>query len=264
MIKAGSRRVVFVVVVVIGIVVVVVDGGGFTVGKEQREFDYFILALQWPSTSCTNVTVCCTTNACCRRAVSPTEFTIHGLWPKYEGKGWPSCCTNETFDETQIRSLFEDVDKYWPTYRCGLVSSCDNRKGSFWAHQYEKHGTCGSPVILQEYDYFLTTLTLFYKYNVTEALENAEIVASDTKKYPIQDVLNAVHSAFKVNPKLACVKKGIIKEIYLCFDKQFKLRDCDATKSCPKSVKLPKFHKPHEPDVIKRAIPIVIDIEEIM
>lgn len=22
------------------------------------------------------------------------------------------------------------------------------------------------------------------------------------------------------------------------------LRDCDATKSCPKSVKLPKFHKP--------------------
>lgn len=56
-----------------------------------------------------------------------------------------------------------------------------------------------------------------------EALENAEIVASDTKKYPIQDVLNAVHSAFKVNPKLACVKKGIIKEIYLCFDKQFKV-----------------------------------------
>ncbi|KAL0546673.1 hypothetical protein IC582_016585 [Cucumis melo] len=68
-------------------------------------------------------------------AVSATKFTIHGLWPKYEGKGWPSCCTNATFNQTQIGSLFEDVDKYWPTYRCGLVSSCDNRKGSFWAHQ---------------------------------------------------------------------------------------------------------------------------------
>ncbi|XP_038876680.1 ribonuclease 2-like isoform X3 [Benincasa hispida] len=174
----------------------------------------------------------------------PTLAAADGLWPQYEGKGWPSCCTNETFNENEISSLFEDLDKYWPSYRCGLVGSCDSRKGSFWAHQYEKHGTCGTPVILQEYDYFLTTLTLFFKYNVTKALENAEIIASDIKKYPIQDVVNAVHLAFKANPKLACAKRGIIKEIYLCFDKQFKLRDCDATKSCPKAVKLPEFHDP--------------------
>lgn len=95
-------------------------------------------------------------------------------------------------------------------------------------------------------------------------MENAEIVASDTKKYRIQDVLNAIHSAFKANPKLACAKKGIIKELRLCFDKQLKLRDCDATKSCPKSVKLPEFHEPLEPNKVKRAIPKVIDVEAII
>ncbi|CAK9322123.1 unnamed protein product [Citrullus colocynthis] len=211
-------------VVVVAIVVRVQTAEGITVGKDQREFDYFVLALQWPATLCRNRSLCCPTNACCRGTInekkyvyilrpdSPTEFTIHGLWPQYEGKGWPSCCSNATFNENEISSLFEDIDKYWPSYRCGLVSSCNNRKGSFWAHQ--------------------------------EALENAEIVASDTKKYRIQDVINAIHSAFKANPKLACAKKGIIKELRLCFDKQFKLRDCDATKSCPKSVKLPEFHEP--------------------
>lgn len=31
----------------------------------------------------------------------------------------------------------------------------------------EKHGTCSSPVVHDEYNYFLTTLNIFMKYNVT-------------------------------------------------------------------------------------------------
>ena len=31
----------------------------------------------------------------------------------------------------------------------------------------EKHGTCSYPVIRDEYSYFLTTLNVFFKYNVT-------------------------------------------------------------------------------------------------
>ncbi|XP_022985160.1 ribonuclease 2-like [Cucurbita maxima] len=237
---------------------------GLTVGKEQREFDYFVLALQWPGSSCRNVSMCCPTNGCCHRAELPAEFTIHGLWPQYQDKGWPSCCTNETFNENEVSSLFEDLERYWPSYRCGLVSSCSNRKGSFWAHQYEKHGTCGSPVILHQYDYFFTTLALFFNYNVTEALEEADIIASDTKKYGIEDVFRAVRSAFKANPKITCGKKGIIKELRLCFDKEFQLIDCDATKSCPKFVSLPEFHELSKPAMVKRAIPRMIDVEAIM
>jgi ribonuclease T2 len=36
------------------------------VGKEQREFDYFALALQWPGTICASTHKCCAINGCCR------------------------------------------------------------------------------------------------------------------------------------------------------------------------------------------------------
>ncbi|KAB1226738.1 Ribonuclease 2 [Morella rubra] len=35
--------------------------------SEQREFDYFALALQWPGTVCYRTRHCCSSNACCRR-----------------------------------------------------------------------------------------------------------------------------------------------------------------------------------------------------
>lgn len=38
-------------------------GGG---GHQQREFDYFALALQWPGTFCQRTRYCCSSNACCR------------------------------------------------------------------------------------------------------------------------------------------------------------------------------------------------------
>lgn len=36
------------------------------VGKKQREFDYFALALQWPGTICASTRHCCAINGCCR------------------------------------------------------------------------------------------------------------------------------------------------------------------------------------------------------
>ncbi|KAF0927255.1 hypothetical protein E2562_031186 [Oryza meyeriana var. granulata] len=36
------------------------------VGKKQREFDYFVLALQWPGTICASIHHCCATNGCYR------------------------------------------------------------------------------------------------------------------------------------------------------------------------------------------------------
>ncbi|KAF0920472.1 hypothetical protein E2562_035372 [Oryza meyeriana var. granulata] len=36
------------------------------VGKKQREFDYFALALQWPGTICASTRHCCAANGCCR------------------------------------------------------------------------------------------------------------------------------------------------------------------------------------------------------
>ncbi|TYI74771.1 hypothetical protein E1A91_D07G227300v1 [Gossypium mustelinum] len=133
----------------------------------QREFDYFALSLQWPGTICHKTRHCCSSNACCRGSNSPTEFTIHGLWPDYNDGTWPSCCYRSQFDVKEISTLLDALEKYWPSLYCGKSSTCFSGKGLFWAHEWEKHGTCSSPVIRDEYSYFITTLNVYFKYNVT-------------------------------------------------------------------------------------------------
>ncbi|CAN1346004.1 Ribonuclease 2 [Linum perenne] len=39
--------------------------------SKQREFDYFVLALQWPPTYCRFTKKCCSKNGCCRGHTVP-------------------------------------------------------------------------------------------------------------------------------------------------------------------------------------------------
>uniref|UniRef100_M1CTX8 T2-type RNase n=1 Tax=Solanum tuberosum TaxID=4113 RepID=M1CTX8_SOLTU len=104
-------------------------------GGEQREFDYFKLALQWPGTYCRKTRHCCSSNACCTRSNSPSVFTIHGLWTEYNDGTWPSCCSGRPFDEKEISTLLEPMRKYWPSLSCGSPRSCHHKKGPFWGHE---------------------------------------------------------------------------------------------------------------------------------
>ncbi|CAN8324237.1 unnamed protein product [Cochlearia groenlandica] len=201
----------------------------------QREFDYFALALQWPGTFCRGTRHCCSQNGCCRGSNSPTQFTIHGLWPDYNDGSWPSCCYRSDFNEKEISTLMDGLEKYWPSLSCGSPSSC-----------HEKHGTCSSPVFRDEYSYFIATLNLYLKYNVTDVLSQAGYVASNREKYPLGGIVEAIQNAFHITPEVVC-KRDAIDEIRICFYKDFKLRDCvgskDVTtkKSCPKYVSLPEY-----------------------
>ncbi|CAN1236049.1 Ribonuclease 2, partial [Linum grandiflorum] len=218
--------------------------------SNAREFDYFKLALQWPATYCRFTKKCCSKNACCRGENSPTEFTIHGLWADYNDGSWPSCCGGSNFNEKELSTLLEPLNKYWPTLSCGKSSTCHGVKGSFWAHEVEKHGTCSSAVTGDEYNYFLTGLNVYFKYNVTQVLFEAGYVPSNTEKYPVGGIISAIQNAFLETPELVC-SKGALEEIHLCFDKSFKPRDCNIGKtmragkyyssssSCPKYVSLP-------------------------
>lgn len=224
-------------------------GGNVEVNnRPQREFDYFALALQWPGTYCRGTRHCCSKNACCRQGSdAPTQFTIHGLWPDYNDGSWPSCCYRSDFNEKEISTLIDGMEKYWPSLSCGSPSSCHGGKGSFWGHEWEKHGTCSSPVFRDEYSYFVTTLNIYFKHNVTDVLYKAGYVASNSEKYPLGGIVTAIQNAFHINPEVVC-KKDAIDEIRLCFYKDFKPRDClgskDLTskkKSCPKYVSLPEY-----------------------
>ncbi|KAI4356245.1 hypothetical protein L6164_000279 [Bauhinia variegata] len=206
-----------------------------------REFDYFKLALQWPGTFCKSTRHCCSKNACCRGSNAPTEFTIHGLWPDYNDGTWPSCCSRSDFDPKEISTLVDGLEKYWPTLSCSSPSKCHGGR--------EKHGTCSYPVIRDEYHYFLTGLNVYFKYNVTRVLYEAGYVPSNTEKYPVGGIISAIQNAFHITPSIVCSKDSI-KELHLCFYKDFTPRDCATVSSiniemvtskasCPKYVSLP-------------------------
>jgi ribonuclease T2 len=223
-----------------------IDDDDVGLKSTQREFDYFALSLQWPPTFCRRTRHCCSSNACCRGSNAPTEFTIHGLWPDYNDGTWPACCTTQSdFDEKEISSLLDPMNKYWPSLSCGSPTNCHGGRGSFWGHEWEKHGTCSSPVTHDEYSYFLTTLNVYFKHNVTRVLNEAGYIPSNSEKYPLGGIVSAIQNAFGATPQLVC-SKGAVEELRLCFYKDFKPRDCatsssNSAGSCPHYISLPSY-----------------------
>ena len=77
-----------------------------------------------------------------------------GLWPTYNETSYPQYCNgSEKFDMNTIKNLTNILNSYW--------GSCDEVNENFWAHEWEKHGTC-SPY--QEYDFFHTVWRVYQKY----------------------------------------------------------------------------------------------------
>ncbi|XP_076907420.1 ribonuclease 2-like [Bidens hawaiensis] len=106
-----------------------------------------------------------------------------------------------------------------------------------------KYGTCAGPVTGDEYEYFLSSLEVYLRHNVTDVLSEAGYVPSDTIKYASSGIISAIKKGFNATPNLAC-KNGAIEEVRLCFTKDFKLRDCVEETDCPDIVSFPKFKFP--------------------
>ena len=77
------------------------------------------------------------------------KLSIHGLWPKAK----TYCRDGEPFSIDNIASLLPQLHKHW--------WDCQHNDEAFWKHEYVKHGTCGFD---SEYQYFKTTLDVFYEY----------------------------------------------------------------------------------------------------
>ncbi|KAK1266747.1 Ribonuclease 2 [Acorus gramineus] len=176
-------------------------------------------------------------------------FIIDGLWPDYNDGTWPACCSRsdfdvkKVFDPTTISSLMPLLVKYWPSLSCSSASLCHGGK--------EKHGTCSSPSVIDEYDYFSKTLNLYMRYNVTKVLDDAGFRATNADKYPLGEIVSTITKAFGAPPSLSC-SHGAVEELYLCFTKDFKPRDCanglstaqdplNSRKSCPTYIRIPEY-----------------------
>ncbi|KAB2003836.1 hypothetical protein ES319_D11G158200v1 [Gossypium barbadense] len=72
-------------------------------------------------------------------------------------------------------------------------------------------------------------------------LNEAGYVPSNSERYPLGGLVSAIENSFQATPEVICSKHDV-KEIRLCFYKDFKPRNCLASKtSCPKYVSLPTY-----------------------
>ena len=81
-------------------------------------------------------------------------YSIHGLWPDYGNGTYPQYCKKVHFDIQTLKPIMDDLICYWPEDK-------GKREGSFWRHEYEKHGSCVFSE-MTEYDYFKKVLDLYH------------------------------------------------------------------------------------------------------
>lgn len=107
------------------------------------------------------------------------------------------------------------MQKEWPTLACpsgnGLV---------FWSHEWTKHGTC-SESVLDQHDYFATTLTLKNQINLLQSLENAGI-HPDGGSYSLESIKSAIEQETGFTPYVECnvdeSGNSQLYQVYMCVD----------------------------------------------
>lgn len=81
---------------------------------------------------------------------------------------------------------------------------------TFWAHEYEKHGTCAEDVFRDQLSFMNGTLALRSAYDLTPALAAAGITPSATKGFSPAALQAAATAAFGFPVLPSCDKDGNI------------------------------------------------------
>ncbi|NP_001266087.1 ribonuclease 1-like [Cicer arietinum] len=180
--------------------------------SQSQDFDFFYFVQQWPGSYCDSKKACCYPTT----GKPDADFGIHGLWPNYKDGTYPSNCDpSKPFDESQISGLTSSLQKNWPTLACPSGDGI-----TFWTHEWEKHGTC-SESVLNQHDYFETTLNLKQKANLLKALTSAGINA-DGGSYSLSNIKTAIQDGVGFAPFIECNRDSSgnsqLYQVYLCVD----------------------------------------------
>ncbi|OIW02133.1 hypothetical protein TanjilG_06728 [Lupinus angustifolius] len=181
-----------------------------TVLYASEDFDFFYFVEQWPGSYCDLKKACCYPTS----GKPAADFGIHGLWPNRKDGSYPSNCDpNSPFNPSQISSITSTLQSDWPTLAC---PSNDGLK--FWAHEWEKHGTC-SESKLKQLAYFESALKLKQKANLKQTLRNAGI-NPDGKSYTLSNIEGAIKKAVGFTPHIDCnvdaSGNNQLYQVYMC------------------------------------------------
>lgn len=179
-----------------------------------KTFDYLLLVQRWAPG------VCATTK--CVDDYSE-QWLIHGLWPNFEDGTWPQfCCPTDPFDVSKVKSLESQLNANWKNLEYGKTAE------SFWAHEWNKHGTCSSQnsKLVGELGFFNSTLNLYNTYQFAQWFSDNGIVADDSAVLTEARVLSAISPyipSSKVELHCEHVKNShvpYLDSISICLDKQ--------------------------------------------
>ncbi|XP_070577132.1 ribonuclease Oy-like [Ptychodera flava] len=210
-------------------VIAVICGACITVSlKSESEWDYFVFAQQWPQTLCDSTDWQVPKEHNCSIPKAVTAWTVHGLWPTKSGTEGPNNCNSSwPFNLSEIKDIQPQMEVYWPNL------FTDSKLESFWEHEWDKHGTCGTDLeaIDTEYKFFSAGLKLYHKLDFLKALSSNGIAPSLTKSYSYNDVMKAFTNTFGSPAELTCyynhtTQTSYLQQVSLCITKEFEVFDC--------------------------------------
>jgi ribonuclease T2 len=178
-------------------------------------------------------------NPACINAVDMSiEFSIHGLWPEYNNKSYPSYCNHTAkFDLNKLRPLEMYLNDYWSSY--------EGSNPSFWKHEYLKHATCFPNVT--ELQFFNDTLNLYNTIDTNSFFQKHVVPNKMYNRTQLEKTFNGKfhcgHISNFENITTITPSKMII-QIWKCFDlslKEFTCPDWLEQNSCQDSVYFMKW-----------------------
>jgi len=180
---------------------------------DQDDWVYMVFVASWLGSFCSD--------GCCKLPAGVStqyhSFTMHGMWPNYAGKDYPSCCTSpytrENLDAAiqNDKSLRQRLNEQWPALkRCKFVR-----------YETEKHGTCASTVYNGTkgfLDYWEAALNILDRYDLLSALRRKGITPSDSVLYKESEIKDAIESVVgaKVNIHCATGDSKTLSEVRIC------------------------------------------------
>jgi ribonuclease T2 len=178
---------------------------------QPGQFDYYVLSLSWAPTYC--LTHAQDSEECSGKGYG---FVLHGLWPQYDGGGYPENCP------TQFELSSGAAAKGRTIYTSERLMH----------HEWQEHGTCSG---LDAREYFNTAdrATAVVKIPTTMETPRAD------QKLTAEGIASLFHGA---NPQLpegamtvAC-NRGELSEVRVCLTRDLKPRSCGHAvhSNCPR------------------------------
>lgn len=210
---------------IIGGLVVLALGATFTgLALEFHWFEhnsasqYYLFVQTWQPSACLQPNVKCNSMS--------ADWVIHGLWPNYYNLSWPQFCAQKPFNVSQLESLKPRLLQHWPSY--------NGRNAKFWKHEWRKHGTCTSMSLLE---YFVVTLDLQPKMNVTGWFDAEDLFPLSEEKYSLENFTKVIGQYWPINSALLeCIEVGgdfFLFEIRFCLSLNFRPINCVLNSTCP-------------------------------